>query len=134
MTTDTFLPRSLQRMAIGTHVRFYEHGPKQVGIVISRAQMGVVGKFIGYTYVRLSCPQYTFKRAMGVNIHYVRTSYLYVLNGSKCSTFPVIRRFTAAPAALIHCVLSSSFRRLCRSRCGNQRSFQTRSTHYGCRT
>ena len=50
---DTFLRRSLQPMAIGAHVHVREHGPTQVGLAVSRAQMGVVREVFGNPYVPL---------------------------------------------------------------------------------
>ena len=50
---DTFRRRSLQPMAIGAHVRFRKNGPTKVGLIVSRAQMGVVREVFGNPYVPL---------------------------------------------------------------------------------
>ena len=50
---NTFLRRSLQPMAIGEHLHFRQHVPTQVGLIVSRAQMGVVREVFGNPYVPL---------------------------------------------------------------------------------
>ena len=82
---DTFLRLSLHRLAIGAHFHVCKHGPQQVHIVVTRAQMDVVREFLGNAYVPLRICRTLYARAMGDNIHSERNSYFSVFNGFTCS-------------------------------------------------
>ena len=71
---DTFSRRSLHRLAIGAHFHVCKHGPQQVDIVVTRAQMGVVPSF-WEMYVPLRICRTLYARAMGDNIHSLQNSY-----------------------------------------------------------